>query len=350
MKRKLVEAAKKMKTMKEEITSLKSQPQLPSNPNPNPNLQTNPNKTKFNLSELSSLKDQALSLKNEVKSFQSNFLSSLHSSALNLITREREASNSQLSELKAKLSSEMRERKKLFNLLQELKGNIRVLCRIRPLSANEGESCLTGKEDGLLTAFNKETNEYKSFEYDKVFGADSKQEEVFVEVEPLITSILDGYNVCIFAYGQTGSGKTYTMQGPKENPGVFNRTILQLFRVMAEREGTVEYSFEISLLEIYNEGIRDLLSPEQNRKLEVKQGGGGNYVPNLTQIAVKGPEEVEGFLEFGTKNRAVGKTNMNEHSSRSHLVFTITVLSKNKLDNTSYSGKLHLIDLAGKYS
>lgn len=155
------------------------------------------------------------------------------------------------------------------------------------------------------------------------------------------------YNACIFAYGQTGSGKTYTMQGSKENPGVFTRTILQLFRVMEEREGTAEYSFEISLLEIYNESIRDLLSSEHNKKLEVKQGGNGNYVPNLTQIPVKGPDEVERFLEIGTKNRAVGKTNMNEHSSRSHLVFTITVMSKNKLDSTSYLGKLHLIDLAG---
>ena len=116
---------------------------------------------------------------------------------------------------------------------------------------------------------------------------------------------------------------------------------------MREREDTVDYNFEISLLEIYNESIRDLLSSEQNKKLEVKQGGSGNYVPNLTQIVVKEPEEVEGFLEFGTKNRAVGKTNMNEHSSRSHLVFTITVMLKSKLDNTSYSGKLHLIDLAG---
>ena len=75
-----------------------------------------------------------------------------------------------------------------------------MLCRIRPLGASEGESCLTGKDDGILTAFNRETNEFKNFEYDRVFGADSKQEEVFAEVEPLITSILDGYLHTIFFY------------------------------------------------------------------------------------------------------------------------------------------------------
>lgn len=115
MKRKLVEAAKKMKTMKDEITSLRSQS---SNPTPQLDL----GQAKFYLSELSSLRGQASSLKNEVKSFQNSLLSSIHSSALSLINREREYSNSILLELKAKLSSEMRERKKLFNLLQELKG------------------------------------------------------------------------------------------------------------------------------------------------------------------------------------------------------------------------------------
>ena len=104
---------------------------------------------------------------------------------------------------------------------------------------------------------------------------------------------------------------------------------------------------EIELLEIYNENIRDLLSKDQNAKLEIKQGPNGNFVPGLTSIAVKAPEEVENYLEFGTKNRAVGKTNMNEYSSRSHLIFTININGKNRMNNNNFSGKLHLIDLAG---
>lgn len=94
------------------------------------------------------------------------------------------------------------------------------------------------------------------------------QNDVFKEIKPTIISILDGYNVCIFAYGQTGSGKTYTMEGPQQDRGVYYRAIDELFQIINERSQNYEYSLEISLLEIYNEQIRDFFGeanvPKEN--------------------------------------------------------------------------------------
>ena len=101
-----------------------------------------------------------------------------------------------------------------------------------------------------------------SFQYDKVFDPSSTQEEVFEEAQPLVVSVLDGYNVCIFAYGQTGSGKTHTMQGYGDDAGVNTRSLEQLFLLAAERQGVCAYEIKVSLVEIYNETIRDLLEPK----------------------------------------------------------------------------------------
>lgn len=82
---------------------------------------------------------------------------------------------------------------------------------------------------------------------------------VFENTSPFATSVLDGYNVCIFAYGQTGTGKTFTMEGTKEARGVNYRILEQLFRIVEERQGMFEYEISVSVLEVYNEQIRDLL-------------------------------------------------------------------------------------------
>lgn len=81
---------------------------------------------------------------------------------------------------------------------------------------------------------------------------------------PVVTSVLDGYNVCIFAYGQTGTGKTYTMEGTSENRGVNYRTLKELFRISGERSSIMRYELFVSMLEVYNEKIRDLLVDNPN--------------------------------------------------------------------------------------
>lgn len=90
--------------------------------------------------------------------------------------------------------------------------------------------------------------------------------DVFADASPMVISVLDGYNVCIFAYGQTGTGKTFTMEGNEENRGVNYRTLEELFKIAKERSETFTYDISVSVLEVYNEQIRDLLATSPSSK------------------------------------------------------------------------------------
>ena len=129
------------------------------------------------------------------------------------------------------------------------------------------------------------------YEYDRVFPQTSTQEEVFEAVQPLCVSVLDGYNVCIFAYGQTGSGKTFTMEGGAGNKGVSPRAIEELLNQIEQLKDSCVYVVTLSMLEIYNETILDLLplsSSKEKEKLEIRQtGDGGNQVVGLTETTVR---------------------------------------------------------------
>ena len=89
---------------------------------------------------------------------------------------------------------------------------------------------------------------------------------MYADASPLVTSVLDGYNVCIFAYGQTGTGKTFTMEGTERNRGVNYRTLEELFKIAEERKESVTYDLSVSVLEVYNEQIRDLLAVSPSKK------------------------------------------------------------------------------------
>lgn len=119
-----------------------------------------------------------------------------------------------------------------------------------------------------------------------MFDPESSQPSVFAEVEPLVTSVLDGYHATVFAYGQTGSGKTFTMEGPVEDPGVNHRAIQHLYAAAASRAPDVEYTFRLSVLEIYNELVHDLLvepGREGKSRLEVRRVRGGSArVPGVS--------------------------------------------------------------------
>lgn len=166
------------------------------------------------------------------------------------------------------------------------------------------------------------------FEFDLVFRPDSTQKQVFEEISQLVQSALDGYPVCIFAYGQTGSGKTFTMEGPMfeaddELSGMIPRSVKLIFMKLRDYlEKGWEYTIEVQFLEIYNEKIKDLLnsaaSDHSDVKYDIKHQGGKTFVTNLTTVVVDKPEKVEQLLQKARKNRAVGATLCNEHSSRSH--------------------------------
>ncbi|XP_046585114.1 kinesin-like protein KIFC3 isoform X1 [Haliotis rubra] len=254
-------------------------------------------------------------------------------------------------ELVKKYHREMSLRKKYHNELVELKGNIRVFCRVRPCIKEDGQQSnvvvtYDRDDDGLIYVDNK--GRCQTFEMDRVFTDTSTQIEVFEEVKALVTSCIDGFNVCIFAYGQTGSGKTYTMEGPSSDPGINQRALQELFRETSEKGRDWQFTITVSVVEIYNENLRDLLNNDNGSKLEVKMNpDGGFHVPGLTQYQVATVKDVNKVFAVGQRNRATATTNMNEHSSRSHALLCVTITGVNKTTNTKTVGKLNLVDLAG---
>eukprot|EP00930_Biecheleria_cincta_P022686 TRINITY_DN16535_c0_g2_i1.p1 TRINITY_DN16535_c0_g2~~TRINITY_DN16535_c0_g2_i1.p1 ORF type:complete len:1172 (+),score=308.63 TRINITY_DN16535_c0_g2_i1:93-3608(+) len=209
-------------------------------------------------------------------------------------------------------------RRELHNAIQELRGNIRVLCRIRPGSPGTASS-LTVEEN----------------------------------------------KVCIFAYGQTGSGKTYTMQGGSEPSswGLIPRSLRQIFAVSNEmRAKGWQWTLRASFMEVYNEVLRDLIrddsaaanhrtgSPGASTQLyhTIKHDADwGMTVTNMTCVPVDSMEEINSLIARAAKSRAVGSTDMNSVSSRSHSIFSLYLSGSNTNLDTELRGALHLVDLAG---
>lgn len=264
------------------------------------------------------------------------------------------------------------ERRRLHNLVQELKGNIRVFCRVRPLLAAEKEKqkgmehlhfppqdnktlVLLREEESHIGRERKEDLKY-DFSFDRVFRPSASQEEVFEEISLLVQSALDGYHVCIFAYGQTGSGKTYTMEGPDaldpERRGMIPRAVRQVFQGAQElAEKGWQYRFSASFLEIYNESLRDLLGARPERgELEIRRVSSASeelHVPNLRRVPVASEDEVLQLLQTAAANRSVARTALNDHSSRSHSIFQLRIDGTNAARELRCSSVLSLVDLAG---
>ncbi|GAA0167194.1 microtubule binding motor protein [Lithospermum erythrorhizon] len=260
-------------------------------------------------------------------------------------------------DLKMKVVDGAKERKELHNKILELKGNIRVFCRCRPLNFEEiGEGTsmaidFESAKDGELTV-KLNGNSKKTFKFDAVFSPKVDQADVFEETSSIVASVLDGYNVCIFAYGQTGTGKTYTMEGTEGARGVNYRTLEELFNIIETRKNIYSYKVSVSVFEVYNEQIRDLLIESQpgapTKRLDIKQSGlGMHHVPGLVEANVTHVNEVWEVLRSGSSGRAVGSTNANEHSSRSHCLHCVMINGENLLNGESTRSKLWLVDLAG---
>ena len=256
------------------------------------------------------------------------------------------------------LKKEMAERRRLHNLVLDLKGNIRVFCRARPPGEDAPNALTFSSETELICDVSGKSH---PFSYDCVFGPQSQQGTVFAETQPLVVSVLDGYHACILAYGQTGSGKTHTMQGYDGDPGVNVRAINELFAIAKERSMSHSFAIKVTLIEIYNETLRDLLDPRdeagKDKALDVKLASsadagaagfnGGTCVPGVHVAEVSCMEDVMAALKKGELNRTVAGTDMNERSSRSHMVLSVFVEGSNLSTGIKTYGKLHLIDLAG---
>ncbi|XP_039034748.1 kinesin-like protein KIN-14J isoform X2 [Hibiscus syriacus] len=256
--------------------------------------------------------------------------------------------------------SVLAENRRLYNEVQDLKGNIRVYCRIRPFLPGQSKKQTAIEyigENGELVVSNpskqgKDT--HRLFKFNKVFSPAATQEEVFLDTQPLIRSVLDGYNVCIFAYGQTGSGKTYTMSGPnlssKEDWGVNYRALNDLFQISQSRRSSIVYDVGVQMVEIYNEQVRDLLVVDSSqRRLGIwsTTQPNGLAVPEASMHSVNSTADVLELMSIGLMNRAVGATALNERSSRSHSILTVHVRGMDLKTKAVLRGSLHLVDLAG---
>ncbi|KAF2298098.1 hypothetical protein GH714_014055 [Hevea brasiliensis] len=257
----------------------------------------------------------------------------------------------------------LEENRQLYNQVQDLKGTIRVYCRVRPFLSGQSNVQSTVDyigENGNIMIVNPlkhGKDARRIFSFNKVFGTSVTQEQIYNDTQPLIRSVLDGYNVCIFAYGQTGSGKTYTMSGPdlttEETWGVNYRALRDLFQIAKTRADMINYEVGVQMIEIYNEQVRDLLVKElislMTLTLDIRNNSqlNGLNVPDASWIPVSSTRDVLDVMIIGQRNRAVGATALNERSSRSHSVLTIHVHGKELVSGSILRGCLHLVDLAG---
>lgn len=322
--------------------------------------------------------DQQNQLQDELQDARSQIL---------VLNEELRNTNQHVVETHVSLIKEESLRRKLHNQVQDMKGNLRVYCRVRPLLASE-EAALAAQDpsdrgalidlefpdsdaDGQqlclkthkLSATNRPITDTHSFEFDKVFGPKDTTGTVFKDVSELIQSAVDGYSVCIFAYGQTGSGKTYTMTQPGK--GIVAQAIEQLFQAR-DKMCALGWDYEMTgqVLEIYNEKMYDLLARDGNnnsgdlsQKLSIKHchDTRTTTVQGLSEVPLASPQQTAGLLAHASKTRSTAATDRNEHSSRSHSIFVIRLcgvhVGNKELDipatRERRQGVLNLVDLAG---
>ncbi|TMW68540.1 hypothetical protein Poli38472_006008 [Pythium oligandrum] len=299
-------------------------------------------------------------------------------------TRELEESKSHFQERTSQLESRIYQaeivRRSLHNKVMELKGNIRVFCRVRPVLNHERKSngneeifnfpdyhgerrqieLIAGPRSHVGYGQNGSRDAVKKypFDFDLVFDGSCNQEDVFLEVSALVQSALDGYDVCIFAYGQTGSGKTYTMQGvtqyenlvPSSHMGIVGRAIAHIYSTIEDlKTSGWEFNVNLEMIEIYNETLRDLLAPPGSTdKVDLRMDAEGK--PTVMNSCVHPIEDEHAALKLLQKalgRRATKTTNMNDRSSRSHCVISFRLDGENSLNGERRSSVVHLVDLAG---
>lgn len=251
--------------------------------------------------------------------------------------------------------------------------SVKVAVRVRPFNQREKDMGaklivqMEGKKTRLLTVKNsKEQNDgsrekYKDFTFDHSYWSFAHedtnyaaQEQVFADLGlDVIDSAFEGYNACVFAYGQTGSGKTFTMMGSPEYQGLIPRICRHLFsRVAAGKESGASYRTEVSYLEIYNERVKDLLASDAGHSLRVREHPKlGPYVQDLSKHLVSDYDDIQECMHRGNLHRTTASTQMNDVSSRSHAIFTITFVQASYLRHNNMPSetvsKVHLVDLAG---
>ncbi|KAL2349023.1 hypothetical protein Fmac_003023 [Flemingia macrophylla] len=251
-------------------------------------------------------------------------------------------------ETEARMSSVINEKRRLFNDLLTSKGNIRVFCRTRPLFEDEGPAVVEFLDDYTIrvnTGDESLSNSKKEFEFDRVYGPHVGQAELFNDVQPMVQSALDGYNISLFAYGQTHSGKTHTMEGSSYDRGLYARCFEELFDLAnLDTTATSQYKFCITVFDLYNEQIRDLLLDlESGKSLPKLCFGSPGYLIELVQEKVDNPVDFCRVLKAAFQSRGNDPLKINV----SHLIVTIHIFYNNLITGENSYSKLSLVDLAG---
>ncbi|CAA0840685.1 Kinesin-like protein FRA1 [Striga hermonthica] len=261
---------------------------------------------------------------------------------------------------------------------------VKVAVHVRPLI---GDERLQGCKDCVTIVPGKPQIQIgtHSFTFDQVYGSNGSPSTSMYEecVAPLVDGLFQGYNATVLAYGQTGSGKTYTMGTSLRDgsqAGIIPKVMNALFSKIETLKHEIEFQLHVSFIEIHKEEVRDLLDPDSTNKQETTNGhaakiaspgkapiqiretsSGVITLAGSTECSVKTLKEMADCLEQGSLSRATGSTNMNNQSSRSHAIFTITMEQMRRvhpgfgsdgnlndcMSEEYLSAKLHLVDLAG---
>ncbi|XP_010552747.1 PREDICTED: kinesin-like protein KIN-1 isoform X1 [Tarenaya hassleriana] len=236
--------------------------------------------------------------------------------------------------------------------------NVTVCARFRPLSSKEkrdqGNSVCVKGIDNETFVFKDEKEEESIFTLDRVFHEDSAQAAVYQFLAlPIVRDAVNAINGTIITYGQTGAGKTYSMEGPgiqdsnEHKKGLIPRVVDGMFEHISSSKGIAKYAIKLSMVEIYMEKVRDLLDISKEN-IQIKENRGqGILLSGVTEVAVMDPAEAIQYLCTGSANRAVGETQMNISSSRSHCIYLFTIQQELIKEKRVRNGKLVLVDLAG---
>ena len=216
--------------------------------------------------------------------------------------------------------------------------------------SNGNEEVAEFTSETSLTFNSIRENHRIRFNFDRIFPPNSTQEELYnFGVKEIIDGVLDGYNGTVLAYGQTSSGKTYTMEGLIDDGskmGVIPRMINHVFNFI-RNNNDIEFIMKASMVELYQEKIRDLIDTKRVNLNIRETPSRVIYIENLSEYYVYCENDILNILKIGRENRAQASTKMNEHSSRSHSIFMITINQKNNKEGNAKTGKLYLVDLAG---
>ncbi|KAI3951056.1 hypothetical protein MKW92_031584, partial [Papaver armeniacum] len=243
---------------------------------------------------------------------------------------------------------------RLYNEFLDSKGNVRVYGRVQPCPDKNQTTIQSIGENGELVIADPSIHTddgHRLFKFNKVYDRQATKEEVFLDTQPVIRSVIDGYNVCIFTLGQSGWEKTNKVYWPRcivsKELGCPFEALNVLFQMSRKRINSFTYKFDVQMVEIYNEQVRDLLQiGVSHNKICTSSEPNGLTVADASMHPVESVSDVVKFMQIGLAKQARGLTALNERSIRSHSILTVHVKGTDLVTEATLHGSLHLVDLA----